>query len=125
MGATGAAAGVERIILALRQRNLIQKAHSHVVYVASISDATRPKAMQIASALRNNGFVVEYDLQDRTLTRQLDDASSKNAVVIILAPKEPERGEIIIKSLRTGMEESYTENLVEELRVEISKVVDK
>ena len=127
LGATGAAAGVERIILALRQRNLIQKAHSHVVYVASISDATRPKAMQIASALRNNGFVVEYDLQDRTLTRQLDDASSKNAsVVIILAPKELERGEIIIKSLRTGMERKlHTENLVEELRVEISKVVDK
>ena len=127
LGATGAAAGVERIILALRQRNLIQKAHSHVVYVASISDATRPKAMQIASALRNNGFVVEYDLQDRTLTRQLDDASSKNAsVVIILAPKELERGEIIIKSLRTGMERKlHTENLVEELRVEISEVVDK
>lgn len=127
LGATGAAAGVERIILALRKHSLIQKAHSHIVYVASISGETRPKAMQIASALRNNGFVIEYDLQDRTLTRQLDDASSKNAsVAIILAPKELERGEIIIKSLRTGKERKlHTENLVEELRVEISKVVDK
>jgi histidyl-tRNA synthetase len=126
LGATGAAAGVERILLALRQRNLIQKSHSHVVYVAFAPDITKTKVMQLVSALRSNGFVIEYDLQDRTLTKQLEDASSKNAsVAIILAPKELERGEIIIKSLRTGKERKLQmEKLVEELRVEISNGLD-
>lgn len=126
LGATGAAAGVERILLALRQRNLIQKSHSHVVYVAFAPDITKTKVMQLVSALRSNGFVIEYDLQDRTLTKQLEDASSKNtSVAIILAPKELERGEIIIKSLRTGKERKLQmEKLVEELRLEISNGLD-
>ncbi|HJY09609.1 MAG TPA: histidine--tRNA ligase [Nitrososphaeraceae archaeon] len=126
LGATGAAAGVERILLALRQRNLIQKSHSHVVYVAFAPDIIKTKVMQLVSALRSNGFVIEYDLQDRTLTKQLEDASSKNtSVAIILAPKELERGEIIIKSLRTGKERKLQmEKLVEELRLEISNGLD-
>lgn len=120
MGATGAAAGVERIILALRQRNLLRKAHSQIVYVAYTSDMTKQKAMRVISNLRNNGFVTDYDLQDRSLAKQLDDASSKNAsVAIILAPKEIEQGEVIIKSLTTGKEKRTSiQNLVNELRVE-------
>jgi len=127
LGATGAAAGVERILLALRQRNLIQKSHSHIVYVAFTPDTTQTKVVQLVSALRSSGFVIEYDLQDRTLTKQLEDASSKKAsLAIILAPKELERGETIIKSLRTGKERKlHIERLVEELRFEISNVLDK
>lgn len=121
MGATGAAAGVERIILALRQRNLLRKAHSRIVYVAYTSDMTKQKVMSVISNLRNNGFVTDYNLQDRSLAKQLDDASSKNAsVVIILAPKEIEKGEVIIKYLRTGKEKrTNIQNLVNELRVEM------
>ena len=120
MGATGAAAGVERIILALRKRSLLQKTHSQIIYVAYTSDMTKQKAIHIISSLRNNGFVTDYDLQDRSLTKQLDDASSKNAsVAIILAPKEIEQGEVIIKSLKTGKEKrTNIQNLVDELRVE-------
>lgn len=127
LGATGAAAGVERILLALRQRNLIHKSRSHVVYVASTHDITSAKVVQVISALRSNGFIIEYDLQGRTLTKQLDDASSKKAsVAIILAPNEFERGEIIIKTLRTGEERKlHIEKLVEELRLEISNASDK
>jgi histidyl-tRNA synthetase len=122
MGATGAAAGVERIILALRQRNLLRKAHSQIVYVAYTSaDITKQKAMHVISNLRNNGFVTDYNLQDHSLAKQLDDASSKNAsVAIILAPKEIEKGEVIIKSLRTGKEKrTNIQSLVNELRIEM------
>jgi histidyl-tRNA synthetase len=121
MGATGAAAGVERIILALRKRSLLQKTHSQIIYVAYTSDMTKQKAIHIISSLRNNGFVTDYDLQDRSLTKQLDDASSKNAsVAIILAPKEIEKGEVIIKSLRTGKEKrTNIQSLVNELRIEM------
>jgi histidyl-tRNA synthetase len=120
MGATGAAAGVERIILALRQRNLLQKPHSQIVYVAFTSEATKPKAMQIVSNLRNIGFATDYDLQDRSLRKQFDDASSKSAsVVLVIAPKEIEQGLVIIKSLKTGKErKGNLKTLVEDLKTE-------
>jgi histidyl-tRNA synthetase len=121
MGATGAAAGVERIIIALRQRNLLRKAQNQIVYVAYTSDLTQQKAMRVISNLRNNGFVTDYDLQGRSLAKQLDDASSKNAsVAIIVAPKEIEQGEVIIKSFRSGKEKKTNiQNLVDNLRVEM------
>jgi histidyl-tRNA synthetase len=121
MGATGAAAGVERIIIALRQRNLLRKAHNQIIYVAYTSDMTKQKAMRVISNLRNNGFVTDYDLQGRSLAKQLDDASSKNAsVAIIVAPKEIEQGEVIIKSFRSGKEKKTNiQNLVDNLRVEM------
>jgi histidyl-tRNA synthetase len=82
---------------------------------------TKQKAIRVISNLRNNGFVTDYNLQDRSLAKQLDEASSKNAsVVIILAPKEIEQGEVIIKSLRTGKEKrTNIQNLVDELRVQM------
>ena len=120
MGATGAAAGVERIILALRQRNLLQKPHSQIVYVAFTSETTKPQAMQIVSSLRNNGFVTDYDLQDRSLRKQFDDASSKSAsVVLVIAPKEIEQGQVIIKSLKSGKErKGNLKTLIEDLKTE-------
>jgi histidyl-tRNA synthetase len=121
MGATGAAAGVERIILALRQRNLLQKPDSQMVYVAFTSEATKPQAMQIVSNLRNNGFVTDYDLQDRSLRKQFDDASSKSSsVVLVIAPNEIEQGQVIIKSLKTGKErKGNLKSLIEDLKIEI------
>ncbi len=119
LGATGAAAGVERILLALQQRNLFQKSHRRIVYVASTSNAVRPMAMEIVSNLRKEGYVTDHDLQGRSLTKQIEDASSKNAyVAIILAPEEIERGEVIIKSLITGKEKKQNiQNLIQELQL--------
>lgn len=121
MGAVGAAAGVERILLSLRQRNLMQNGRSQTVYVACTSEKTRAKATSLVSNLRASGFVTDFDLQHRSLARQLDDASSKAAsVVVIIAPKEIEHGEVIMKSLRTGKEKKLRmQNLVDELRVEV------
>jgi histidyl-tRNA synthetase len=121
MGAVGAAAGVERILLSLRQRNLTQNGHSQTVYVACTSEKTRAKAMSLVSNLRASGFITDFDLQHRSLSRQLDDASSKAAsVVVIIAPKEIEHGEVIMKSLRNGKEKKLRmQNLVDELRVQV------
>jgi histidyl-tRNA synthetase len=77
--------------------------------------------MSLVSNLRASGFVTDFDLQHRSLSRQLDDASSKAAsVVVIIAPKEIEHGEVIMKSLRTGKEKKLRmQNLVDELRAEV------
>jgi histidyl-tRNA synthetase len=121
MGAVGAAAGVERILLCLRQQNLTQDGYTPDAYVVCASESTRPKVLSLVSNLRANGFATDFDLQQRSLSRQLDDASSKGAsVVVIIAPRESERGEVIIKSLRTGKEKKLSaESLINELRDEI------
>ena len=76
--------------------------------------------MQIVSSLRNNGFVTDYDLQDRSLRKQFDDASSKSAsVVLVIAPKEIEQGQVIIKSLKSGKErKGNLKTLIEDLKTE-------
>jgi histidyl-tRNA synthetase len=121
MGAVGAAAGVERVLLCLRQRNLAQNGYTPIAYVACASETIRAKAISLVSNLRANGIATDFDLQHRSLSRQLDDASSKGAsAVVIVAPKESERGEIIIKSLRTGKEKKLgAQQLINELRAEI------
>lgn len=121
MGAVGAAAGVERILLCLRQRNLSKYGYNRTAYVAYTSETIRGKAMSLVSNLRASGFATDFDLQHRSLSRQLDDALSKGAsVVVIVAPRELERGEVTIKSLRAGTEKKLgMQNLVNELRSEI------
>jgi histidyl-tRNA synthetase len=100
LGATGAAGGVERIIIALRQHNISKRYHKFLVYVAFASDDTKGKAIEIVSSLRNSGFITDYDIQGRPLRKQLDDASAKKAsVTVIVAPKEIDQGQVIIKSM--------------------------
>ena len=120
MGAVGAAAGVERILLSLR-RNLSKYGYNRTAYVAYTSETIRGKAMSLVSNLRASGFATDFDLQHRSLSRQLDDALSKRAsVVVIVAPRELERGAVTIKSLRDGTEKKLEmRNLVNELRSEI------
>src|ERR671919_615943 len=119
MGAVGAAAGVERILLSLR-RNLSKYGYNRTAYVAYTSETIRGKAMSLVSNLRASGFATDFDLQHRSLSRQLDDALSKGAaVVVIVAPRELERGEVTIKSLRAGTEKKLEmQNLVNELSSE-------
>jgi histidyl-tRNA synthetase len=121
MGAVGAAAGVERILLGLRQQNVSKYGYNRTTYVAYTSEAIRGKAISLVSNLRASGFATEFDLQNRSLSRQLDDALSKRAsVVVIVAPRELERGEVTIKSLRDGTEKKLEmRNLVNELSSEI------
>jgi histidyl-tRNA synthetase len=105
LGAVGAAGGVERIILALRYHNKLPQQYRKIIYIANSSESVRNQTLLILSNLRKKGFIVEYDLSNRSLRKQLYDASSKNVVLtIIVAPEEISMNKVIIRNMKDGKE---------------------
>lgn len=105
IGATGAAGGVERLMLALGKHGILKLNQARMVYIAYTSDDVSEHALKVVSILRNNGIPTDYDLHGRTLRKQLDDAFVKGAfVTVIISPDEIERGQVTIRSMKDGGE---------------------
>lgn len=108
IGATGAAGGVERIVLALQKHGAPRPATRPLAYVAYASDDVRAAALEIVSQLRAAGISADYDILGRALRKQLDDAAGKRAAVaVIIAPAElasSDNGTVTVRSLLDGSE---------------------
>lgn len=108
IGATGAAGGIERIVLALQKHGVIKPGTRPMAYVAYATDDVKGKAVEIASVLRNAGIETDYDMLGRALRKQMDDASSKGAAVaVIVAPAELAENKVTIKSMKDGTEAKH------------------
>jgi histidyl-tRNA synthetase len=111
IGATGAAGGVERIAIALQKHGILKSEPKPLVYVAYTSDDIGERALELVSNLRNNGVITDYDLQGRTLRKQLDDASTKGALItVILAPDEIKYGQVTVRLMKDGRESRLSIN---------------
>lgn len=117
IGATGVAGGVERIVMALMRHGILKQPTKALVYVAYVSDDVRGRAVEVVSDLRAAGLTTDYDILGRALRKQLDDASMKNAVfAVIVAPNEITSGQVIIRSMKDGIEKKQSiTNLAEVL----------
>jgi histidyl-tRNA synthetase len=95
-----------------------QQKEKKSVYVAYLSDKARGKAIEIVSNLRNNEIIADYDFQDRSLRKQLEDAYSNSAVfTIIVSDEEFERGQTTVRSMNDGCEQKQSlQHLVEDLK---------
>jgi histidyl-tRNA synthetase len=119
IGAAGAAGGIERIILALQYHKKLPKNIKKIIYIANSNELVRNSALSILSSLRKKGFSVEYDLSNRSLRKQLYDASAKGvSLTIIVAPEEISKNNVIIKNMKNGKE---TVEKVESLENKISQ----
>jgi histidyl-tRNA synthetase len=108
IGATGAAGGVERIVMALQKHNILKQPKKQLVYVANTSDDLRAKTLELVSYLRTGRIPVDYDILGRALRKQLNDASNKRAeFVVIVAPNEIQAGQVILRSMSDGTESKY------------------
>lgn len=111
IGAIGAAGGVERIMIALKKHGILKSVPKQMVYVAYTSSIIRASALDIVSILRNSGISTDYNVNERALRKQLDDAASKNAVLtVIVAPEEIEKGHVTVRSMSDGIESKQKVN---------------
>jgi histidyl-tRNA synthetase len=111
IGAIGAAGGVERIMIALKKHGILKSVPKQMVYVAYTSSIIRASALDIVSILRNSGISTDYNVNERTLRKQLDDAASKNAVLtVIVAPEEIDKGQVTVRSMSDGIESKQKVN---------------
>jgi histidyl-tRNA synthetase len=95
--AIGFAMGLERILLALPERD---EAPKPFCFIAPLGDAAAREGLVLAEEIRRQGYRVELDGRGNSLKSQLRRANSMNATVCaVLGEQEIERGEVQLKLL--------------------------
>ncbi len=107
MGATGAAGGVERIILSLEKQQVNIKPNIQRVSVVYVNESMKKTAISIASKLRLHGINVGVDLHGKQLRKQME-AASESKYSVIVAPKEYADKILIIRNMLDGSEKQIT-----------------
>lgn len=98
MGATGAAGGVERIILAMKKYGIIKNKNTEdLIFIVYDSPEMITMVERLASILRKKNKPVDYDLLGRSLSKQIIDAENKKVKnTIIFNSEEVKSGGNII-----------------------------
>ncbi|HCZ06171.1 MAG TPA: histidine--tRNA ligase [Thermotogae bacterium] len=101
--ATGFAAGVERIVLAMKAEKLRIPVGMERVFVVGTDSSMRTEVLKVAEELRELGFAAEVDLMERSLSAQMKYAARKNySYVVILGEEELKSGTLSLKNMETG-----------------------
>ena len=95
IGTTGAAGGVERILSAMRNHNLMKLKSKPLVYVVYSSENVKNYAIRIVSDLRTNGYTTDYDFQGRRIDKQINEAISRGASAIIVVDQYEIKNQIV------------------------------
>ena len=108
--ACGFSLGLERILVVMAERNMfpadVQQASADVL-VAVFDDRTVPDALELAGELRARGVRVEVYPEPDKLGKQMKYAAAKTIpFAAILGGDELARGEVTIRNLQTGTQES-------------------
>jgi histidyl-tRNA synthetase len=122
MGATGAAGGVERIILAMKKYGIIKEKNTEdLTFIVYDSPEMITMVERLASILRKKNKPVDYDLLGRSLSKQIVDAENKKVkntiifnseevksggnIILISNPDKNEKKISIVKSFDGLLEE--------------------
>ncbi len=115
--ACGFSLGVERILVVMEDRGMFDDDDTGLDVMVTLWNAdTTPSALSVARDLRNAGLRVDVycDEGDR-YGKQFKYADQRNApVVVILGPDELESGEVAVKNMKTGDQESVAREEVVE-----------
>jgi histidyl-tRNA synthetase len=96
----------------LKDRGLTPTQPSGIdVFLAFISQNDLPPVLSLAHQLRDAGLRVEYALSPQAVGKQLKLADARGArLALVLGPDERDRGEIVLKDLRSGSQETVPLN---------------
>ncbi len=106
MPALGFAIGLERLIITMEKQGCdFMEAPKCELYIAPMGDRAKLKTVELAKILREEGFLVEYDLMDRGIKAQMKYANKINAnFVLVIGDNELETNKGKIKNMSTGEE---------------------
>lgn len=105
----GFALSIERLIAALQAENVELPIEQGIdCYLVSMGDAAKDYTIKLAYQLRNAGFTVEKDYNDRKVKAQFKSADRLEAkFVAVLGDDELEKGKINVKNMATGEQVEY------------------
>ena len=109
----GFAAGMERILLAMKDDQLNKDEVK--IYIVGLGDNTLTTVIKLAEDLREQNLSTEFDVLRRSLKAQLREANKMNVkYAIIIGDKELESNQLEVKNFSTGNQQ----------KIELSKIVD-
>ncbi len=117
--AVGGASGVERLIAVMKARGIVPQARPPKrVFLAHAGALAKKKAFALLAALRAAGITVSESLAKESLGAQLKVADKEGiGIAVILGQKEIYEESVIIRDLRTGLQEAIPQaKLVDEIR---------
>lgn len=124
--AVGFGIGEERLMLVLQKQNPTLFADQGIdFFITNIGDGTEIKAVEIARSLRNQGFKVQYDVDQKKLKAQFKKADRVHAkFVITLGAKELANGILNVKRLSDGKTLELNLTDVDNIKEVIKKLKD-
>jgi histidyl-tRNA synthetase len=104
----GFAAGLDRLILAMREQNVdVDERPKHDVYVVTIGDQAREAAFEALTALRRLGTRAEMDHQGRSVRAQMKTANQLGVpYVVVLGEDELARQEATVRDMGDQSQET-------------------
>lgn len=103
----GFAAGMERLIMVLQARGLMPALSNHThLYLAPLGAAAQLRLFSLTLDLREAGWIIESDLQGRSLKAQLKSADKLGAPLVgIVGDTELANDQILIRQMDSGQQE--------------------
>jgi len=117
--AVGGASGVERLIAVMKAKEIALPVRTQKkVFLAHAGDLAKKKAFGLLKELRAHGIMASESLAKESLGMQLKVADKENiGLALILGQKEIYEKSIIIRDLKTGLQEAISqEKLIDEVK---------
>ena len=118
LGATGVAGGIDRIRLALENQKSEFGTSRQRISVLYVNGEMRNTAITLASELRDEGYCIDIDLNDKPLKKQMEQ-SIDSKFTIIVAPREIDSGMYILRNMTERTEKQFRKD---DLFAELEKI---
>lgn len=117
--AVGFACGVERLIAVMKAKNIeLPRRSTKRVFVVHAGENAKKKALGLIKVLHGAGIPISEALSKESLKAQLKAADKdKSMLALILGQKEIYENSVILRDLRTGLQESVSlDRIVDEIK---------
>jgi histidyl-tRNA synthetase len=100
--AVGVAPGIDRITLAIKKQKATPKTQKQKqVVIIPMKEEMKPKALEIAAALREAKITAEIELMGRKVSNALSDADRRGIeLAVLIGPEEEEQGKAILRNMK-------------------------
>ncbi len=122
--ACGGAAGIERIIQAMKAGEIrVKGKDSPAVFLAQLGDLAKKKSLVLIERFRESGLPIAESFGKDSLKTQLGRADKIGVkYCLILGQKEVLEGTVIVRNMETGAQDTIgMEKIVEEMKKRLNK----
>jgi histidyl-tRNA synthetase len=112
----GFAAGIERIIMAIGEKQDFDGEHRPGVFIVAASDSYRVEAFRLANRLRKIGISADIDYLSRSMKGQMKQADRSHfSHALILAENEMAKGQVVLRNMTNSQQSELELSKIYEL----------